>query len=64
MAVPSASFSRLRTQGLAGYSLDWSPFYPEKLAIAGSANVSGCVFLLNQDEILMMTLSLFFSMDW
>lgn len=40
MAVPPASFSRLRTQGLAGYNLAWSPFYPDKLAVAGSANVS------------------------
>ena len=40
MATPSAPFSRLKTQGLAGYNLAWSPFYPDKLAVAGAANVS------------------------
>lgn len=40
MATHSAPFSRLKTQGLAGYNLAWSPFYPDKLAVAGAANVS------------------------
>jgi hypothetical protein len=40
MAVQSAPFTRLRTPGLAGYNLAWSPFYPDRLAVAGAANVS------------------------
>lgn len=40
MAANSAPFSRLRTNGFAGYNVAWSPFYPDKLAVAGSANVS------------------------
>lgn len=47
MAANSAPFSRLRTAGFAGYNLAWSPFYPDKLAIAGSANVSLMFDLMN-----------------
>lgn len=31
-------FSRVRIQGLAAYNLAWSPFFPNRLAIASSAN--------------------------
>ncbi|CEH13233.1 Peroxisomal targeting signal type 2 receptor [Ceraceosorus bombacis] len=30
--------ARIPTQGFAGYNLAWSPFYPDKLALAGAAN--------------------------
>ncbi|CAO1617888.1 unnamed protein product [Sympodiomycopsis kandeliae] len=30
--------SRLQTPGFAGYNLAWSPFYPDRMAVAGSAN--------------------------
>lgn len=34
----SGPFSRLPTPGFAGYNLAWSPFYPDRMAVAGSAN--------------------------
>lgn len=38
-AAAPAPFSRVRTQGLAGYNVAWSPFFPNRLAVASSANV-------------------------
>lgn len=37
-AQSKGPFSRLRTQGLAAYNLAWSPFFPNRFAIASSAN--------------------------
>ena len=30
---------QLPTPGFAGYNLSWSPFFPDRLAIAAAANV-------------------------
>lgn len=38
-APPSGPVSYLSTPGFAGYNVAWSPFFPDRLAVAGSANV-------------------------
>lgn len=38
MIPPAAPLSRVRTQGFAGYSVAWSPFFERRLAVASSAN--------------------------
>ncbi|PWY98354.1 WD40 repeat-like protein [Testicularia cyperi] len=35
---PSQPLSRVRTQGFAGYSVAWSPFFDRRLAVSSSAN--------------------------
>ncbi|GAA5877208.1 hypothetical protein JCM1840_003020 [Sporobolomyces johnsonii] len=50
---PQAPFKRFHTPGFACYSLAFSPFYPGKLAVAGSANFglvgNGRLSILGQD---------------
>jgi peroxin-7 len=54
MALPapqSRLLARLKTPGFAGYNLAWSPFYPDRLAVAAAANYglvgNGKVFVVN-----------------
>lgn len=34
-----SSVSRIDTPGFAGHNVAWSPFFPDRLAVAGAANV-------------------------
>lgn len=38
-AGPTSPARRFPTAGYAGYNVAWSPFFPDKFAVAGAANV-------------------------
>ncbi len=49
MNPPTPPLARVRTPGYAGYSIAWSPFFEQRLAVASSANyglvgTDGCTF--------------------
>ncbi|MCO5608111.1 hypothetical protein L7F22_062316 [Adiantum nelumboides] len=56
---PAGPFTRLPTPGLAGYNVAWSPFYPDKLAVAGAANVSPAPSSEYRAGVALITLSPF-----
>lgn len=38
-AGPGPAAKQFPTPGYAGYNVAWSPFFPDRLAVAGAANV-------------------------